>query len=103
MIIALFRTQLKPQANLEELGALHQKMHAIVKTMPGFVSVKLFTAEDGETLALAEFESLDALTAWKEHPDHVAAQHRGRDEFFAGCQIQICSLVREAKFQAPTM
>jgi hypothetical protein len=29
-VVAMFRTYLKPQANLDELGALHQKMHAIV-------------------------------------------------------------------------
>jgi len=102
MIIATFRTQLKPQANLEEFGVLHQKMHAIVRDMPGFVSVKLFTAEDGEVLALAEFDSLDSLKAWKEHPEHVMAQHRSRAEFFAAYHVQICSLIRETKFQAQT-
>jgi hypothetical protein len=56
MIVAMFRTYLKPQANLDELGVLHQKMHAIVTNMPGFISVKMFTAEDGEVLALAEFD-----------------------------------------------
>ena len=103
MIIAMFRTQLKPQANLEALGALHQKMHAIVSNMPGFVSVKLFTVEDGEALALAEFESLDSLKAWKEHPEHVVAQQRGREEFFAAYHVQVCSVIREAKFQAQTI
>jgi len=77
MIVAMFRTYLKPQANLDELGVLHQKMHAIVTNMPGFISVKMFTAEDGEVLALAEFDSLDSLKAWKEHPEHVVAQQRG--------------------------
>ena len=71
MIVAMFRTYLKPQANLAELGVLHEKMHAIVTNMPGFISVKMFTAEDGEVLALAEFDSLDALKAWKEPPEHV--------------------------------
>ena len=51
MIVAMFRTYLKPQANLDELGVLHQKMHAIVTNMPGFISVKMFTADDGEVLA----------------------------------------------------
>ncbi len=46
MIVAMFRTYLKPQANLNELGVLHEKMHAIVTNMPGFISVKMFTAED---------------------------------------------------------
>jgi heme-degrading monooxygenase HmoA len=75
-------------------------MHAIVTNMPGFISVKMFTAEDGEVLALAEFESLDALTAWKEHPEHVVAQQRGREEFFAVYRVQICSSIREATFKA---
>ena len=102
MIVAMFRTYLKPQAHLAELGALHQKMHALVTTMPGFVSVKTFTAEDGEVLALAEFESLNALQPWKEHPEHIVAQQRGREEFFAAYRAQICSLIREATFTAPT-
>src|SRR4029453_10805643 len=100
MIVAMFRTYLKSQANLDELGALHQKMHAIVTSMPGFISVKMFTAEDGEVLALAEFESLDALTAWKEHPEHVVAQQRGREECFAEYGSEVCSLIREATFKA---
>src|SRR5215510_10581205 len=100
MIVAMFRTYLKPQANLDELGLLHQKMHAIVTHLPGFISVKMFTAEDGEVLALAEFESLDSLTAWKEHPDHAVAQQRGREEFFAEYRAQICSSIREATFRA---
>jgi heme-degrading monooxygenase HmoA len=103
MIMAMFRTHLQPQAHLEALGALHQKMHAIVSTMPGFVSVKLFTAEDGEALALAEFESLESLQAWKEYPEHVVAQQRGRDEFFAAYHVQVCSVIREGNFKAPTV
>jgi len=77
-------------------------MHVIVTNMPGFISVKMFTAEDGEVLALAEFESLDSLKAWKEHPDHVVAQQRGREGFFAEYRAQICSSIREATFRAPT-
>ena len=75
-------------------------MHAIVTNMPGFISVKMFTAEDREVLALAEFESLDALKAWKEPPEHVVPQQRGREEFFAEYRAQICSSIREATFRA---
>ena len=47
MIVAMFRTYLKPQANLNDLSVLHQQMPAIVTNMPGFIAVKMFTAEDG--------------------------------------------------------
>src|SRR4030095_14855090 len=58
------------RANLDELGVLHQKMQAIVTAMPGFISVKMFTAEDGEVLALAELDSFDPLQALDAHPQH---------------------------------
>jgi heme-degrading monooxygenase HmoA len=96
MTIAIFRTRMKPDVNMDEFLALHHRMNEIVTNMPGFVSVKLFSAEDGETLALAEFESLEALNAWRDHPEHVAARKRGL-EFFGDYSVKVCSLVREKK------
>ena len=36
MIIVVFRTHVKPQADLEKLNALNQQMVALVSTIPGF-------------------------------------------------------------------
>ncbi len=94
MIIVVFRIHVNPEANLEELGAVSQKMVTLVGEMPGFVSVKDYSAQDGEMLVLAEFDSLEAVDAWKAHPEHLIAQRRGYEEFFADYRIQICSLVR---------
>ena len=100
MVIAIFRFHVNPQANLEELGALNQQMGALVSTMPGFLAVKDFSAQDGEVLAIAEFDSLEAVDAWKAHPEHVVAQRRGREEFFADYQIQVCDVIRTVSFTA---
>jgi len=94
MIVVVFRIHVNPQANLEEFGAVFQKMVALFGEMPGCVSVKDYSAQDGEMLVLAEFDSLEAVDAWKAHPDHLVAQQRGQEEFLADYQIQICSLVR---------
>ena len=100
MIIVVFRTHVKPQADVEKLQALFQRMVALVSKMPGFVSIKDFSAQDGESLALVEFDSLAAVDAWKAHPEHVAAQRRGREEFFADYRIQVCDLIRTSEFTA---
>jgi|SRR5262249_54582108 heme-degrading monooxygenase HmoA len=100
MVIVVFRTHVKPQADLEQLQALFQKMVALVSRMPGFVSIKDFSAQDGESLAIVEFDSLAAVDAWKVHPEHVVAQRRGREEFFANYRIQVCSLIRTSEFTA---
>jgi heme-degrading monooxygenase HmoA len=100
MVIVVFRTHVKPQADLEKLNALNQKMVALVSKMPGFLSIKDFAVQDGEFLVIAEFDSLESVDAWKAHPEHLVAQRRGREEFFADYRIQVCNLIRTSDFTA---
>ena len=100
MVIVVFRTHVQPQADLEKLDALNQRMVALVSKMPGFFSLKDFSAQDGEFLVIAEFDSLKSVDAWKAHPEHLAAQRRGREEFFADYRIQVCNLIRTSDFTA---
>ena len=57
--------------------------------MPGFISFRRYTSEDGETLAVTEFASAEALAAWRDHPDHGKAQQRGRNEFTLNMKFSI--------------
>jgi heme-degrading monooxygenase HmoA len=98
MVIVVFRTHVKPQADVEGLKILFEKMVALVSKMPGFLSIKDFSAQDGESLALVEFDSLASVDAWKAHPEHLVAQRRGREEFFADYRIHVCSLIRTSEF-----
>jgi heme-degrading monooxygenase HmoA len=97
MVTVIFRSRLKPTADLTALGTLYARLLEIVSRMPGFISVKDFAAEDGESVAIAEFESPEAVTAWKNDPEHLAAQKRGREEFFSEYTVQVCTVVRAAK------
>ena len=56
MAIVVFRTHVKPQADLEKLNALNRKMVALVSELPGFF-IKDFAAQDGEFQVIAEFDS----------------------------------------------
>lgn len=62
----------------------------LVGKIPGFISYKPFRADDGGVIAIARFETEEALDAWRHHPDHVAAQQRGKAEFYESYAIQIC-------------
>src|SRR5262245_41538292 len=100
MVIVVFRTHVKPQADLEQLNALNQRLVTLVSKMPGFFSMKDFSAQDGEFLVIAEFDSLESVDAWKAHPEHLVAQQRGREEFFADYRIQVCNVIRTSDFSA---
>jgi heme-degrading monooxygenase HmoA len=47
------------------------------------------------------FETLEALRAWRDHPDHAVTRERGRTEFYASYRVEIYEQVRAYDFTAP--
>ncbi len=100
MVVTIFKHRMQPGVD-KEYGDEVSKLLAIAQKMPGFVSIKGYAAEDGEQVILVEFESEQALAAWREHPDHLIAQARGRSKYYSEYQIQVCNTIREYDFKAP--
>ncbi len=100
MVVTVFRSRLKPQA-AEEYGQWASRIGELAKTMPGYVSHKVFTAVDGERVTIVEFETEDNVRAWGSHPDHVLAKKKGRASFYSEYRIQICKVLKQSAFEAP--
>jgi heme-degrading monooxygenase HmoA len=98
MIVAVFRTRLRADADMPALSALGERMYALATAMPGFVSYKDYSAADGESLTLVEFASERELLAWRDNAEHREAQERGRREFFTEYQVQVCRVDRAYRF-----
>ena len=84
----------------EEYAALSGRMRELAEGMPGFLGIKSYVADDGENVSISRFESDEALAAWREHPEHRAAQRIGRERIYASYSIEIASVVR-SKVYAP--
>ena len=69
--------------------------------MPGFISIKTFTAEDGERVSIVEFDKQANHDAWR-NPEHREAQHLGREKFYSEFQIQVCRVERSYGMQNRT-
>jgi heme-degrading monooxygenase HmoA len=100
MVVTIFRHRMQPGVD-QDYGAEVSELLAIVQKMPGFVSIKGYAADDGEQLALIEFETEQALAAWREHLEHLVAQEHGRSKYYSEYKIQVCNTVREYAFKAP--
>jgi heme-degrading monooxygenase HmoA len=98
MVVIVFRARIKPEVDQEALAHVGQRMYELASSMPGYISYKDFAAEDGENVSIIEFESLEKLAEWREHPEHKIAQQRGREEFFSEYHIQVCTPVRDYRF-----
>jgi len=98
MIVITFRSRILPGCDLQALDRLGTRMYELASATPGFVSYQDYTATDGESLTLVEFADHASLAAWRDHPEHRAAQERGRREFFSDYRIQVCEAVRSYRF-----
>ena len=97
MVVTIFRSRLR-QDNADAFHELADQMLTVARSMPGFISYKSFRADDGERCSIIEFESAETLRAWREHPDHVAAQRRGREQYYEQYTLQVTEPVRESRF-----
>jgi heme-degrading monooxygenase HmoA len=98
MALIVFRTRMAPDAP-DGYGARAAEIYGYALKAPGFVAIKEFVADDGERLALVEFETEAQSRAWGRHAEHRRAQQEGRDLYYAEYSVQVCEVVRESRFQ----
>ncbi len=102
MVIVVFRSRYKEGADLGAYGALAAEMRELVGTQPGFLSIESFDADDGTHVSLEFFETGEAAAAWRSHPAHVEAQHRGREEFYSWYSVHVADVIRSHELQLTT-
>ena len=98
MIVTVFRSRLRPD-HTDKYAKVADEMSAAAEKMPGYISHKGFSADDGERVTIVEFESIETHRAWAEHPDHRAAQKLGREHFYSEYSIQVCEVLRSSKVE----
>jgi heme-degrading monooxygenase HmoA len=99
MIVTVFRSRLKPGVR-DEYVALVDRMNELARTMPGYISHKGFTADDGERVTIVEFAHEEGMRAWLTNPEHRAAQKLAREKFYSDYHIQVCTVDRQSSFKA---
>ena len=99
MVIAMFKAEKHAGIDSGEYQKTAQRMMDLVSKMPGFISFKGCTTDDGETFAMVTFETEEALEAWHKHPEHCTTQKRGYDEFYESLWVRVCRVVREYEWK----
>jgi heme-degrading monooxygenase HmoA len=100
MMVVLFRSKLVDAPEGYEETA--QEMLDLAKTMPGFIDVKAFKADDGERLTLVWWENEEGLKVWRENARHRIAQRLGREKWYEYYKIEVAEVVRKNAFERKT-
>src|SRR5581483_6496549 len=97
MMVILFRSKLvdAPDGYTE----MAEEMNALARTMPGFIDVKSFKAEDGERLTVVWWKNEETLRAWRENVRHRLAQRLGRERWYQYYKLEVAEVVRTAAYE----
>ena len=98
MIVVLFSGVDRPDVDAEEYGRTSVRMQEIVASIPGFISYNSYVSDAGEDLLVVRFDSLEALEAWRTHPEHLEAQDKDRLSWSQEYWVQAASTDHEYRW-----
>ncbi|MEZ2413553.1 antibiotic biosynthesis monooxygenase [Muriicola sp. E247] len=75
------------------------RMETLAASQPGFLGFE--TARSDIGISVSYWESLEAITQWKNNADHLEAQRLGREKWYQWYHLRICRIEREYNFQRP--
>lgn len=96
-VVTVFRSRLRADS-ADEYADTATQMAQLAAAMPGYVEHKAFTAEDGERVTLVTFADRSSHDAWRTHPEHRAAQRRGREEYYSSYSLQVADVTQVRAF-----
>jgi heme-degrading monooxygenase HmoA len=99
MIVVLFRSKLVPTASTDGYDDMAKEMDDLARTMPGFVDVQSFKAEDGERLTVVWWQNEETLRAWREQARHRVAQRTGRERWYEYYKMDVAEVIRTNNFE----
>ncbi|MCP5395444.1 MAG: antibiotic biosynthesis monooxygenase [Sphingomonadaceae bacterium] len=100
MYLVVFRNRKRADIDQPAYDVEAEAMEQMARCQPGFLSFKSYAAEDGEVIALSEWDSEESARAWGRVAEHRAAQQAGREHYYASYTLYGCADPRIHHFTA---
>ena len=98
MFLVVFRNRKRADIDQAAYDSEAEWMERLAAAQPGFVSFKSYAADDGETVALSEWDDEAAALAWRKVAEHRAAQNNGREAYYRDYTLFACDSPRIHRF-----
>ena len=77
------------------------RMAELAAQMPGFLGLEFaHDAGDGGEVVVSYWRDEASIAAWKAHAEHLVAQQRGREQWYANYVVRVAKVERDYDFAA---
>ena len=99
MFLAVFRSRKRTDIDQAAYDAESVRMEALARAQPGYRAFKSYLADDGETIALSEWDDEAAARGWGRVAEHAVAQSNGRERYYESYTLFACPDPRIHRFE----
>lgn len=100
MFLVVFRNRKRTAMDQAAYAADSAAMEVLAARQPGYLSFKSYVADDGEVIALSEWEDEAAAIAWRRQAEHAEVRKKGRERYYASYTLFACADPRIHRFEA---
>ena len=83
---------------IEGYGEMAEKMELLARQQPGFLGIDSARNEIGITVSY--WDSLEAITNWKQQSEHLVAQQKGKKDWYSWYNVKVCKVEREYEYNS---
>lgn len=97
-ILTVFRSRLRADAYDNGYADHAAAMLERARSMPGFVSFKSFTADDGERVSVIVFASREDQARWASDAEHRVAQAAGVTDYYTEYSVVVGDVTSDRRW-----
>jgi heme-degrading monooxygenase HmoA len=98
MFLVVFRNRKRADMDAAAYSADADAMAELAARQPGYRAFKSYTADDGEVVAISEWDDEASARAWGRLAEHRAVQQKGRTHYYADYTLFACDDPRVHRF-----
>jgi heme-degrading monooxygenase HmoA len=98
MYLVVFRNRKRAAMDAAAYSADANDMERMAQAQPGYRAFKSYAADDGEVVAISEWDDEASARAWGRLAEHRAVQHKGREDYYAEYTLFACADPRVHRF-----
>jgi heme-degrading monooxygenase HmoA len=96
---AVIFTSLRDEQPADGYGQTAEEMVRLASSQPGFLGVESARDARGLGITVSYWASPEAITAWRRHADHLAAQRAGRERWYRAYALRVAKVERDTHFE----
>jgi heme-degrading monooxygenase HmoA len=91
---AVIFTSVRTEVEAAEYEQTAVEMMRLAPLQPGFLGVESARGEDGVGITVSYWASEEAISAWRDDADHLAAQQAGRARWYRAFRLRVARVER---------